>query len=323
MSASTAALSPFPTDALETNRVGRLTSDQRQNLGKLARADRKSEFTGSLVFIAMALLILFGVDSSKPAYLHYGFPVAMFLIAGFFVYRSTSAGDALTKDLHGGKVLAVEGAMTKWSTHTDSGRSSSSSYYIQVEGVRLPLGYQEYEAIPDAGIVRVYYLPKSHFVVNFERLPDRALPEGTLENPMGVVRSALGGMLAGTLSGDRTKAAEAKATIEALGNAEKAAFAPQAATAPAVGDRDPRPLAEAIVGSWQLGPIKIEFQPGGVASLHPPFGPGRQGHWSVDAVGKLHLDAIDGREQATDAWVVGDSLTVSMDGQALTAHRVG
>jgi hypothetical protein len=130
-------------------------------------------------------------------------------------------------------------------------------------------------------------------------------------------------MLAGALGGDRTRTAEAKATIEALGNAEKAILSPHAATAPAAGERDPRPLAEAIIGTWQLGPIKVEFQPGGVAVLQPPFGPGRQGHWSVDAAGKLHLDGIDGREQATDAWIVGDSLTLGMDGQALTAHRVG
>lgn len=321
MSATSASVQPFPLDALETNRSGRLSDAQRQSYSKGARLGRKNEFTGSFVFIAMGLLILFGVDSSKPAYLHYGFPVLMFLAAGFFVFRSTAAGDPLTQDLRSSKVLAVEGPMTKWIVQ-GRGRAASS-YWLQIQHERLHLSHDEYHAIPEGGIVRAYYLPKTRYVVNFEQLADRPLPAGTVENPMGVLKTAFTGMLSGAITGDRTKQAEAKATMAALEHAEAAVLKPHAAVPPAPGQTDPRPLAEAILGTWQLGPMKVEFAPGGVATLHPPFGPGRTGHWSVDASGKLHLDAIEGREQATDAWVVGNSLTVSMDGQALTAHRVG
>jgi hypothetical protein len=244
----------------------------------------------------------------------------MFLVAGFFIFRSTAMGDPLTQDVRSGKVLAVEGPMTKWEYQHQG--TVGADYWLQVQHVKLHLSRDEYHAIPDGGIVRAFYMPRTKFVVNFEQLADKPLPDGALENPLGVLKSAMGGLLSASITGNRDKQAEAMASMAALEHAERAAFAPQAAVAPAPGQADPRPLAEAILGTWQLGPMKVEFAPGGVATLHPPFGPARQGNWSVDAAGKLHLDAIDGRPQATDAWIVGDSLTVSIDGQALTAHRV-
>jgi hypothetical protein len=317
MSALPAAVSPFPSDALEINRSGRLSDAQRKGLSGLARADRKNEFTFSFVFAALGVLILFGADSSKPPLLHYGFPALCLLAVVFLLYRSTSAGDALTRDLHGGKVEAVEGAISKW-TISSSGGSSLSSYYVEVQNHRFDIGRAAYEAAPEAGIVRVFYLPQSKRVVNMEHLPDRPLAPGALEAPMDTLRQAFQGMR----SHDHVQAAEARATMAALGNAEKAVFAPTSAAPPTAGDRDPRPLAEAILGTWQLGPMKVTFQGDGTAALVLPTGMARQGHWSVDPSGRLHLDALGGQDEATDAWVVGDSLTVSMGGQGMTAHRV-
>jgi hypothetical protein len=304
----------FPVDALESNRGGKLTPAQRQALSRLARSDRKNEFTGSFVFVAMGVLVLFGVDSSKPPLLHYGFPVACFLVAAFFLYRSTSAGDALTRDVRAARVESVEGALRKWSV-SGTGSSSLSSYYVEVERERFNIGWHEYEAMPDAGIVRIYFLPQSRMVVNLEQLPDRPLPPGALEAPMETV--------AGMRSHDSVRSAEAMATLQALGNAEKAFLTPTSATPPPLDQRDPRPLAEAILGTWQLGPMKVRFQSDGTATMVTPLGSPRQGHWSVDASGRLHVDALGGgSDGAADAWVSGDRLTVSVDGQAMTAHRV-
>jgi hypothetical protein len=315
---SVATSLPFPADALEANRAGQLTQDQRQRLGRIARADRKNEFTGSFIFAAMGLLVLFGVDSSKPPLLHYGFPAACFAVVLFLLYRSTSAGDALTRDLHGSKVQSVEGAITKWVVHSESGNSSMSTHFIEVDRHRFEIWETAYEAIPDAGIFKVYYLPQSKHVVNLEHLPDRPLPAGAIESPM----ETLTGALTALRSHDSVQAAEARATMEALGNAEKALLQPRNVQPPAPDQRDPRPLAEAILGTWQLGPTKVTFKAGGTATLALPMGGTRDGHWSVDSAGQLHLDALNGRDQATSAWVVGDSLTVSLDGQGMTAHRV-
>ena len=46
----------------------------------------------------------------------------------------------------------------------------------------------------------------------------------------------------------------------------------------------------------------------------------RSGHWSVNSDGKLVAD-IAGRDQATDAWVANDQLTVSLGGEAITLSR--
>lgn len=318
---SVASAQPFPADALETNRAGQLSPNQLKLLSGTAKADRKNEFTGAFICVVLGLLILFGVDSSKPAYLHYGFPVVAFLAAGYFLYRSTSAGDALTKDLHSVRVESVEGAVRKWVVNShDSGNGgyTSTSHFVEVEHERFRIGSTEYSAIPEAGWVRIYYLPKSRTVVNFEHLADRPLPEGALEAPMDTLKMAMAGMH----SHDSVQQAEAMATLQALGNAEKAAFKPVTATPPPADQRDPRPLAEAILGTWQLGPMKVQFQNDGTASMTAMMGKPREGHWSVDSNGNLHVDALGGRDQATEAWVAGDSLTISVDGQAMTAHRV-
>jgi hypothetical protein len=313
---SVAPSSPFPVDALESNRGGRLTPAQRQALSRLSRSDRKNEFTGSFVFIAMGVLVLVGVDSSKPPLLHYGFPVACFLVAAFFLYRSTAAGDALTRDVRAARVESVQGALRKWSVSSGTG-STLSSYYVEVERERFHVSWHEYEAIPQAGIVRVYYLPQSRMVVNLEQLPDRPLAPGALESPIETVKDAFAGMR----SHDRVRSAEAMATLQALGNAEKAVFE-GATNAPPSGPRDSRPLAEAILGTWQLGPMKVTFRGDGTASVGMPFGGPREGHWSVDSGGRLHFDGLNGKDEATEAWVSGDALTVSLDGQAMTAHRL-
>ncbi len=311
------SIGSFPSDALETNRLGQLSPDQRQSLKNLAKADRKGELSAALFSLVFGGFILFAVDASKPAYLHYGIPVVAFAAALFFLYRATSAGDALTRDLRVGKVQSIEGAFRKWVVQSTSG-STPSSHYLEVENHRFEIGRTTYDALPDGGVVRVFYLPQSKHVINMERLPDRALPAGAVESPLAIVQQSLAGMR----SHDHVQAAEAVATLEALGNAEKALLGPKPATPPAPDQRDPRPLAEAILGTWQLGPMKVRFAGDGTASVLLPMGGTRDGHWSVDAGGRLHLDALNGKDQATEAWVVGDSLTVSIDGQGMTAHRI-
>jgi hypothetical protein len=55
------------------------------------------------------------------------------------------------------------------------------------------------------------------------------------------------------------------------------------ATPPAAADRDPRPLAQAILGKWQMGPMSMTFMPDGTMVATFMGGQQRQGHWSVGA----------------------------------------
>jgi hypothetical protein len=46
----------------------------------------------------------------------------------------------------------------------------------------------------------------------------------------------------------------------------------------------------------------------------------REGHWSIGADGKLHSDAT-GTPGAADAWITGDTLTISQQGEAAAFQR--
>ena len=48
----------------------------------------------------------------------------------------------------------------------------------------------------------------------------------------------------------------------------------------------------------------------------------RSGSWTVDADGRLHADAL-GHDQAAEAWVSGNTLTIAADGMGMTFERVG
>jgi hypothetical protein len=130
---------------------------------------------------------------------------------------------------------------------------------------------------------------------------------------------AVGAAITALTSGDSAKSAEARAELEAIGNAMRAERS-AAATLPPVGERDPRPLAEAILGTWQTGPISMTFMPDGTLVMALPGGRQRQGRWSVGSDGRLHANAT-GRDQATDAWVAGNVLTISENGQGMAYQR--
>jgi hypothetical protein len=44
--------------------------------------------------------------------------------------------------------------------------------------MELNAGMSGWNAAPSAGYVRAFYLPRTKWIVNLERLPDRPLPDG-------------------------------------------------------------------------------------------------------------------------------------------------
>jgi hypothetical protein len=262
----------------------------------------------------LGILFLTAAGPNPNAWLRPVLAVVALVIAGFLLFRATIASDSLSRDLSRGVVASVDGAILK-NARSSGGRSSSSSYYIHVAGKNFDVPHSVYQAAPEAGIVRVYFLPRSKTVVNLEQLPDRPLPAGAVSSPTEVVQA----LATGLRSHDLTKEAEAMAQMATLKKSIDQAAA-VAAIAPPAGELDPRPLAEAIVGTWQTGPISVTFAADGTMTTTLPAGQGQPGHWSVDSGGQLHAQ-FGGRDQVGEAWVAGDTLTIKEGGEGRQFQR--
>jgi len=307
-------------DALETNKAGRLTDVQRRNFRAMSRGTRKTELWFAAVLAVVGLLVWFAAGPAKDAALKPLLGIGFLIIAGFLLVRAFLGADSLTQDVRAGKVEAVAGPVSKWTNTVHGRQHSTTTHYVQVEKVRVETGSGAYSAVPDAGIVRLYYLPRSHQLVNLEQLADAPLPEGALTDPKVVLHDAKEALV-GQLLGDPLKAAAARAEMAAIGNAMKGQFAAGGAPPPASA-RDPRPLAQAIVGSWRNPLMTLVFSADGTASMTSAMGGMRQeGRWSVDANGRLVAE-VSGSSEPADAWIVGDRLTVTLQKQSLSFERV-
>lgn len=306
---------PFPAAALETNRSGSLTDSQRGRLRGLAREGRKDELLLSVVSGVVGVLLLAPVGPAPNAWAR---PLAgaAFLAVSFLLLRVAIKGDSMTQDMRSGRVQAIEGAIGKHTYDREGEHSRSTAYYLDLAGQSFEVDSTAYHAAPDVGYVRLYVLPRSHALVNLERLPDRPLPAGTTTSPMEFVKVAA----TAVFSADRTRSSEARAEMAAMEKAMQVEHA-ASATPPPADQRDPRPLAQAILGTWQTGPISMSFLPDGTMVATLPGGHEQQGRWSVGSDGRLHANATGG-DQALDAWVAGDMLTISENGEALAYRRV-
>jgi hypothetical protein len=294
---------------LDVNRSGALSDTQRRNLRSMDRGIRKQDLVFAVLAAAVGILVLTSTGPAPNAWLRPVAGVAFLIAAAFELYRATALGDALSQDLRNGRVQALDGAVMR---RRSSGKTTTF-YYLEVAGRRFEVGRAAFETAPDAGYVRLFFLPRSHKVVNLERLPDRPLPPGEI-TPQEVFST----MAAAFRTHDRVQKAEAFAQLGAMGTAVKAEFTAPAAPPPP-DQRDPGPLAEAILGTWKLGVMSLSFMPDGTVVAVLPNGPQR-GRWSIGADGRLHADAM-GRDIAGQAWVAGDALTIEADGGALTYHR--
>ena len=302
---------------LEANRAGRLTDNQRGNLRAGARSFSRGMLSGAAILVAMGALVAISNGREPAPGARPIATVAFFagaLVCLLLAIRPNSeAGDASA-----GRVDAVEGAIGKRTYSNNTGHSTSRSYYLEVGEKRFSVGSAEYAAAPDAGWIRLFVTPRSHIVVNFERLPDQIVPDVAAVTPVSI----LGQLGKAIFSGDQQTRNETRAEMEAMGRSLKAQMdvtdAP--ATPPPAGELDPRPLAQAILGTWQMGPMSMTFMPDGTMVATVLGGRLRQGRWSIGADGKLHSDAT-GHAGAADAWIAGNTLTISQEGGAVAFHR--
>ncbi|HEY1305677.1 MAG TPA: hypothetical protein VGF24_19115 [Vicinamibacterales bacterium] len=295
----------YPLDGLDANRRGELSDSQLRGFRGLSRSNRRSNLSSAAFFLAGAGLI--GVFATGPAGTRAILTVICLALGLFLALRSIAGLDAVTRDLRRGRVDSIEGAIGKGRV---PGRTRSS-YFLEVGDRRFKVGSTTYRAVPDAGIVRVYFLPRSRTIVNLERLANPPLPNEP-------IMEALGPLGALSRSHNRREANEARARIASVTDAWEAMRA-QAPSAPPPDARDPRPLNEAIVGTWNNGLINVTFLADGRVTARIPGNP-REGHWSVDGAGRLHVDLFPG-ESAADAWIAGDTLTIAAEGDVLTFRR--
>jgi len=302
---------PFPTDALEANRSGHLTTEQRDRLRPIARYARQSAFIVAVVLAVASAMVVSDRQLSLPAVLRLPLAGVCLVLAAFFLLRAIVGGDALTRDLRHMKVQTAEGPIGK-RRGGSTGRSGRRAYLFDVgDGTFRAASRRSYDAAPDAGMVRVFYLPRSRRVVNLERLPDVAFASGTTAKEMV---ASLG---AAVRSHNRREVNEIRAKMAPVMDAVNAAR-DEPVTRPTLAD--PRPLEQAIVGTWRSAILSVTFDADGSVSATMLGGMQRRGRWSVDRRGRFVSD-IMGHEDATEAWVVGDELTITADGTALKFTR--
>ena len=309
---ATTRADPFPKDALEANRGGRLTTAQRDGLRHIARYTRQSMLGAGIVFVVAAAMMLFNRELSLPEVLRVALAAVCLVLAVFFLVRAVVGGDALSRDLRRMEVRTVEGAIGKRS-RSYVGANRRQPEWVDVGDGRFCVSRAGYDAAPDAGMVRVYVLPRSRRIVNLERLPDARLASGTTPRDVLVsVGSAL-------LSGNRREINEVRAKMAPVVDAAKAA-GEESGVPPAPDARDPRPLDQAIVGTWTSALMTVAFAADGSVAATMLGGLQRRGRWSVDRAGHLISD-VTGQRDAAEAWVAGDRLTISAEGSALTFTR--
>lgn len=302
-------------DFLEANRAGHLGDVQLERLRAYDRDPARSNLRFAALLVVVAVVLFASHSPGRNAWARPFLGAAALAGAGWLLLRSRGIGGRLAHDLDAGRVESAEGAILKDRSSVGGGGRSATVYTLEVGGQRFSVARGTYDAAPEGGIVRLYYLPRSRHVVNLERLPDRPLPEGALQSPLDMLKSVGPALLAR----DHTARAEARATLAAMESAMELQRTAQATPPPAAA-RDPRPLAEAILGRWHTGPFDLEFAADGSLAAKLLGEPERRARWSVEADGRLRSDAT-GQEQVGEAWVVGDTLTIVADGQALTFRR--
>jgi hypothetical protein len=301
----------FPAAAFPENRSGRLTSEQARRFERMVSGRRQSTRGVAVPVGAIgALLLIMSGPAATAVKRHlagWGF------VAAAAVILAAPAFDPLAADVREGRVDAVEGAVGKRRRQSNSRRSATTRYYLTIGGRQLRTYLSAYEAAPDAGYVRAYYLPRTRKLVNLERLPNSPLPAGPDE-----ARGMFGRMARAFATGDPVAFAEARANAAGLLDAgqELIREPPDAASGRVAGGL----VREALVGRWTHSLVTVILAENGTATVTTIAGSTQAGHWSVDGHGRL-LTNVTGTMEPTDAVLDGGRLTIQLEGRRLTFTR--
>jgi hypothetical protein len=298
-----AAGNAFQPDAVEANRRGELTESQRRGFRAQSNSDRRSALGLAAVFLAIAVLVGFFAASSASPLSRAVITVVALLVALFVGLRAIVGFDALTRDVRAGRVQSIEGAIGKRGSLT-TGRAARQHKLLEVGTQTFKVMRGTYEAAPDAGFVRVYFLPRSRKIVNLERLES---PPVDLKTSLDALKHAH----------SRQEANEIRAQVAGAVDRMSVGFTDSRLAAPE--PRAPGPLVDLLVGSWSNEMMTLTFRKDGTVTVRMG-GMEREGNWSVNFEGRLS-SSITGQNEVADASVSGDQLTVSQGGQGFRFTR--
>jgi hypothetical protein len=301
----------FSAEALAENRSGHLAGDQARRFQRMVGGRRQSTRGLAVPVGAIgALLLLLSGPATTATQRHlagWGFvaAAAMILVAPAF--------DPLAADVREGRVETVQGAVGKRRVQSMA-RTGFTRYYLIVAGCQLQTYLSAYDAAPDAGYVRAYYLPRTRRLVNLERLANPPLPSGP-----GEVRDMFGRMARAFVTRDPVAAAEARAHAAGLIDlAHESIVKPSDAPSGRVAGGLVR---KALVGRWTHPLATVTLAEDGTATVTTIAGTTQAGHWSVDGHGRLLTD-VTGKMEPTDATLDDGRLTVQLEGRRLTFTRL-
>jgi hypothetical protein len=239
--------------------------------------------------------------------------------------RIRSTWDPLRKDVSAARVEAIEGAISKreWYGedllfHTPE-TVSTKSYRISVANRQdgkheFRAARNVYDSAPSAGWVRLFYLPLSRLVVDFEPLPHAPSEELTPDGVRNVIRAAG----AARRERDEVGVSETAADMASIGQSFQAF---QADGPPAAAQRlDPSGLADALVGTWSSPFITVTFGADGAVTARMAAAGDQTGRWSVSADGRLHADVMGG-SVAAEAYIAEGWLTLGIDAEWFRLQR--
>jgi hypothetical protein len=159
---------PIDADSLPANRAGRLTATQQR---RLEEADRRTAwitgiagaaaFVVAVVALASPLLELAGL--APGAGFAVGFAAVVALIALIaFAWRLRRK----VRDVRAGLVTSLEGPISKRVARG----GEADLYYVTVGAKRFQTSDAKFASLPATGRVRLFVLPRSNEIVNFEPL---------------------------------------------------------------------------------------------------------------------------------------------------------
>jgi hypothetical protein len=300
---------PFSSEALAENHNGHLTDDQSRRFQLMVSGRRKSTRGLALPVGAIGVLLLaLSGPATKAVERHlagWGF------VAAAAALLAAPTFDPLAADVRDGRVQTIEGAIGKRRVQSPT-RTAFTRYYLNIAGRQLRTYLSAYDAAPDAGYVRAYYLPRTRRLVNLERLPNPPLPAGPEE-----ARDMLGRIARALVSRDPVASAEARASAAGLIDAGHSMIEPSDSPSRLAAGALVR---RALVGRWTHALVTITLAEDGMATVTTIAGANQAGHWSVDSQGRLLTD-VTGTMEPTDAALDGDRLTIQLEGRRLTFTR--
>jgi hypothetical protein len=309
---------PFPTEALDTNRAGRLGDLLLTRYRRVEWAARFARLGAALLCVALAAAVIYQGRTDAYAPVYYVVAAVLCVAAVGLAYVGLFYNDPLALDLRNGRVETVEGAIGKHLRRVTGAGDTMNNFYIVVAGRNFNVTADAYRAAPYAGWVRAYVLPLSRRAVNLERLPDKPVEDALASS--GARAMATARLSAAVQAGDLVALNEARAEIAAMTTVMKDELS-AAIVRPSPDELDPRPLAEAIVGTWKMGPASLTFRSDGSLLATLQGGRKQTGTWSVDKNGRL-LSSATGDKVGADSWVAGDVLTIADGERGLTFKRV-